>query len=246
MEQTLTSPLKCYYEVETPTPTRKGRRWPVVIGTHGYEGNKESMMRLVTRITAGKMIAASLQGPYQFWLPDRSGSANNAGEANALAAGAAGGRRRVGFGWGTNYRGLDSVEFHHDTMLELIAVLVRKHSADPRRVFLLGFSQSCSYNYRFAFSHPNMVRGVIAVCGGIPGDWKENPVYKKGAAHVLHIAATKDVWYSAEKNARFRHDLPLLAKSVDFRLYNSGHRFPRTALAPIRRWIEKINEEGRR
>jgi predicted esterase len=242
MEQTLTSPFTAYYDVEPPAAARpdKGRRkkWPVVIGTHGYEGNKESMMRLILRITAGRMVAASLQGPHQFWLPDRP--ATGAGEASALASGAGAGRRRVGFGWGTNYRGQDSVAFHHHALQQVIATLVRDHHADPERVFLVAFSQSCSDNYRFAFSHPGMVRGVVAVCGGIPGDWKENPAYQKGAAHVLHIAATEDHWYSAAKNQQFRADLPLLAASVAFRFYHSPHRFPRTAIPNIRRWIEKI------
>jgi dienelactone hydrolase len=85
-----------------------------------------------------------------------------------------------------------------------------------------------------------MVRGVVAVCGGIPGDWKENPAYQKGAAHVLHIAATEDHWYSPEKNRQYRADLPLLAASSDFRFYRSPHRFPRTAIPHIRKWIEKI------
>ncbi len=239
MEQTLTSPLTCYYDVEPPAHPARRKKWPALIGTHGYEGNKESMMRLVLRITAGKMIAASLQGPYQFWLPDRE--KGDAGEATALAGGVAAGRR-VGFGWGTNYRGLDSVAFHHHAMRQLIATLVCDHRADPERVFLVAFSQSCSYNYRFAFTHPGMVRGVVAVCGGIPGDWKENPAYQKGAAHVLHIAATEDHWYSREKNQQFRADLPLRAASADFRFYRSPHRFPRTAIPHIRRWIEKIAE----
>ena len=71
MEATLTSPLPMYYDIEVPpsevppSGKRSRKRWPVLIGTHGYEGNKESMMRLVLRVVAGKMIGASLQGPYQ-------------------------------------------------------------------------------------------------------------------------------------------------------------------------------------
>lgn len=210
-----------YYDLEVP-PSGKGRRkrWPVLIGTHGYEGNKESMMRLVLRVAAGKTIGASLQGPYQFWI-----------------GGSAAADRRVGFGWGTSYRGAQSVALHHHTMRHLISKLVNYHHADPKRIFLMAFSQSCSYNYRFAFTHPGLVRGVVAVCGGIPWDWKGNEDYVKGAAHVLHIAATEDQWYSRERNEQFRRDLPLRAASSDFRFYRSPHRFPRTAIPHIRKWI---------
>jgi predicted esterase len=222
MERTLTSPLTLHYDLELPPSHARKKRWPVLIGTHGYEGNKESMMRLCQKVAGDSMIAASLQGPYQFWIGG-SGAPN----------------RRVGFGWGTNYRGLDSVALHHHAMGSLIETLVREERADPARIFLMSFSQSCSYNYRFAFSNPGLVRGVVAVCGGVPGDWKENESYKKGAAHVMHIAATDDQWYSRERNEQYRKDLSLRAASTDFRIYRSTHRFPRAALPHIRRWIGK-------
>ena len=220
-----TSPLTFYYDLELPPgrakrPSNK-KTWPVVIGTHGYQGNKESMMRLVTRITQDDMIAVSLQGPYQFWI-----------------GGSAAPDRRVGFGWGTSYGGLTSVELHHHAMNQLIQTLVRDHRADPQRVFLVAFSQSCSFNYRFAFTHAGMVRGTVAVCGGVPSDWKSNDKYIKDASHVMHIAATDDQWYSPERNEKYRQDLPFLAASTDFRIYKSPHRFPRAALLPIRRWIK--------
>jgi predicted esterase len=222
MEGVLITPLKVWYDLELPPGHSRRKRWPLLIGTHGYEGNKESMMKLVTAVAGGRMIAASLQGPYQFFL-GRDGNAQSA---------------RVGFGWGTSYRGLDSVALHHHAMNALIETAVEAHRADPARVFLMAFSQSCSYNYRFAFSHPAKVRGVIAVCGGIPGDWKENPRYHCRAAHVLHIAASDDRWYSRERNEQFRRDLPLRAASVDFRVYQGPHKFPRAAVPHIRRWIE--------
>ncbi len=221
MEGTLTSPLSLYYDLELPQRHTKRKRWPLVIGTHGYEGNKESMMKLVLRVTKDDMIAASLQAPYQFWI-----------------GGSAAADRRVGFGWGTSYGGLKSVELHHHAMRQLIERLVCDYRADPNRVFLMAFSQSCSFNYRFAFTNPGMVRGLVAVCGGVPFDWKSNDQYVKGAAHVLHIAATKDQWYSPERNEQYRQNLPLRAASTDFRIYQSPHRFPRRALGPIRRWIQ--------
>jgi predicted esterase len=222
MERSLTSPIRRYFDLELPHNWKRRKRWPLLIALHGYEGNKDSMMRLAKRIGAGHMVVISLQGPYQFFRREGEDPKSY----------------RVGFGWGTTYKMEESVALHHRDLRKLVSLSERKFRADPGRVFLLAFSQACSYNYRFIFTHPRAVRGAIAVCGGVPGDWDENPRYHSAHTHVLHIAASRDEWYSREKNLHFRHQLAQRAASVDFRFYKSPHRFPRAAIPHIRRWIE--------
>jgi predicted esterase len=185
------------------------------------------MMRLARRIADGNMVVISLQGPNQLFI--------NYGRENVPAPMS----HRVGFGWGTTYKMEESVALHHRNLRALIDLAVRKHAVDKSRIFLLGFSQACSYNYRFVFSHPDVVRGCIGVCGGAPGDWHENPKYYKTRTDVLHIAASQDIWFSREKNLEIRGRLAERARSLDFRFYKSPHRFPRAAIPHIRRWIEK-------
>jgi predicted esterase len=223
MEQFLTGSLRRHFDFELPAKATHRKRWPLLIALHGYQGDKTSMMRVARRIADGRMVVISLQGPHQFFLRDGNDPRNF----------------RVGFGWGTTYRMEESVKLHHHDLHSLIQLAVRKFHADSQRVFLLAFSQACSYNYRFVFTHPRAVRGAIGVCGGVPGDWDENPHYKSARTHILHIAATKDEWYSREKNLQFRRQLGQRAASLDFRFYNSPHKFPRTSIPHIRRWIEK-------
>lgn len=223
MEQFLTAPIRCYFELEVPRGYSRRRRWPLLIALHGYEGNKDSMMRLARRIAGSKMVVMSLRGPHQFFL--RGGD-----DPKPF---------RVGFGWGTTYKMKESIELHHHSLRALIARAVRKYHADPARVFLLGFSQACSYNYRFVFTYPRRVRGVIAVCGGVPGDWNENPRYRSARTHVLHIAVTNDEWYPREKSLLFQQQLAERAGWLDLRFYKSTHRFPRAAIPHIRQWIEE-------
>ena len=180
-------------------------------------------MRLARRIADGKMVVVSLQAPYQFWFK----------------AGKKPRDLKVGFGWGTSYKTDESVELHHGIILRLIDRAVKENHVDPGRVFLLGFSQACSFNYRLVFTHAHKVRGVIAVCGGVPQDWNENRRYLQSQTHVLHIAASDDEWYSRGQNAQFRRQLAERAASLDFRTYKTAHRFPRTAIPHIRRWISK-------
>jgi predicted esterase len=224
MEKFLVTPVRCYYELELPQAPRRRKRWPLLLAMHGYEGNKDSMMRVARRVADGRMVVISLQGPNQFFRHSGDGEPKNF---------------PVGFGWGTTYKMEDSIKIHHRNVCALISLATRKYHADPSGVFLMAFSQACAYNYRFVFTHQHQVRGVVAVCGGVPGDWHENPHYSAARTHILHIAAARDEWYTREKNLQFRRQLARRAASLDFRFYNSTHRFPRSSIPHIRKWIER-------
>jgi predicted esterase len=223
MEQFFSSPIRRYYEIELPRKRTRQKRWPLLIALHGYEGNKDSMMSVARRVADGQMVVISLQGPHQFFRRFGKNPKNF----------------RVGFGWGTTFKMQDSIELHQRDLKASIQLAVHHHHADRRRVFLLAFSQACSYNYRYIFTHPRAIRGAISVCGGVPGDWLGNPHYQKAATHVLHIAAAQDEWYTRERNLEFRRQLAERAATLDFRFYQSPHRFPPHSIPHIRRWIEK-------
>lgn len=227
MEQFILSAIRRYYEVELPEAHASRRRWPLLIALHGYMGDKSSMMRVARRIAGSRMVVIALQGPNQFFL-DFSSDAPDARQTP-----------RVGFGWGTTYKMEESIELHHHDLRTLIDLAAARYRAARSRVFLLAFSQACSLNYRFLLTHPRLIRGAIAVCGGIPGDWEENPRYRPSRTHVLHIAATQDQWYSRQKNLEMKRKLARRAASLDFRFYQSAHEFPRTSIPHIRKWIEK-------
>jgi phospholipase/carboxylesterase len=222
MENYFRSSIRRFYEIDVPGDPKRRRRWPLLLALHGYEGNKDSMMRIARRVGGGNMVVISLQGPNQFFRRFGRNPKNF----------------RVGFGWGTTYKMEVSVELHHRDLETMIKLAVRKYHADPRKVFLLGFSQACSLNYRYIYTHPQAIRGVVAVCGGIPGDWEENPNYRPAPTHVLHIAATQDPWYTREKNLEIRRMLAQRAPTLDFRFYESPHKFPTNSVPHIRRWIE--------
>src|SRR5262249_18349491 len=148
---------------------------PLLIALHGYGANKRQMMREATQVVPPNFAIASLQGFYQHLRDPKE----------------KGGPLRFGFGWLTNFRPDESVTLHHQFLLDLIEKLTNEEVADARKIFLMGFSQSCALNYRFAFTHVNRLRGVIGICGGIPGDW-ETAVYKETQAAVFHLAGSRD------------------------------------------------------
>ena len=206
-----------FYSVAVP-PERRGRRFPALIALHGYGGTRESLLGFALRLAPGGFVVAALQGTHQHLLRR-------------------GGRLRPVYGWGTQADGPANQALHHGFVLGVIEDLVRTCRVDPGKVFLFGFSQSVGLNYRFAFTYPGRVRGVIAVCGGIPGDWETNRRYRPSSTDVLHISGIRDPHYPPERVRAYKAALERRARSVEHLSYPVGHRFPRRAVPAVRRWL---------
>ena len=148
-----------------------------------------------------------------------------------------GGPPRWGFGWLTSYRSEDSVAVHHQAVLDLIDKLTGDSVADPARVFLLGFSQSCALNYRFAFTHPERLRGVVGICGGIPGDWETSSIYQKASIDVFHLAGTEDEFYPPSRVADYEKQLGTRAGKVTSKSYHAAHEIVPEMRVDVRQWL---------
>src|SRR5262249_9163990 len=150
---------------------------------------------------------AALQGPHQHLREPKE----------------KGGPLRYGFGWLSSYRPEESVKIHHRALLDLIDGLVNEGIANRSRIYLLGFSQSCALNYRFAFTHPNVLDGVTGICGGLPGDWEASELYQETDAAVFHLAGQRDEYYPPARVADYAAQLRQRAREVEFRSYDAGH-----------------------
>src|SRR5262249_3108418 len=150
----------------------ESRPAPLLIALHGYGANKRHMLREAQLLVPPGFSVAALQGPHQHLRDPKE----------------PGGPLRFGFGWLTNFYPQESVALHHRALLDLIRAQITDGIADPKRIFLLGFSQSCALNYRFAFTHADVLRGVIGVCGGLPGDWENSELYRQTKASVFHLS----------------------------------------------------------
>ena len=226
LERATPQRVNLYYDLYVPDDeTEKAK--PLIIALHGYEGSKESMTALARKINSRDFIIASVQGPNGFFVRDREPTSNP----------------KIGFGWMMQYKAEETIRLHHETMLAVIEDTAAQYPVDRRAIFLMAFSQSVSLNYRFAFTHPNLIRGVIAVCGGIPGDWNEDK-YQQSDTDVLIIAGETDEFYLLERTRTFKDAIARRARAVEFRSFPAGHVFPRESLPLINEWmIERVNND---
>ncbi len=196
-------------------------RAPLVFVLHGYGGEKMSMMKLARRIFGDELALVSLQGPHPHivYPKDRSQPLG------------------YGFGWVTNFKPDESIALHHGAILEILDRLAARGAIDRSRVFLLGFSQSVAVNFRFAFTHPELVRGVVGICGGIPGDWAKTDKYRKAAFDVFVVGGNRDEFYPPERVRANAEKLSERARRVETLFLDAGHEIPPGAQMPIRDWV---------
>ena len=217
IEQTLSGNLQLYYDVYKPV---RGDA-PLLIALHGYGANKKQMMREAKQMAPESFAIVSLQGFHQHMKEPKE----------------PGGPLRFGFGWLTNFHPEDSVAIHHQALLDLIGTLTNEGVANPNQIFLLGFSQTCALNYRFAFTHPDILRGVVGICGGIPGDWETSEIYQPTRAAVLHLAGTRDEFYPPSRVADYEERLRLRAPNVGFRSYDATHEIVDSMRDDVKAWL---------
>ena len=217
VERELNAEVKLYYDLHVAEPAPA----PLLIALHGYGASKRQMMREALTMVPEDFAIASLQGPHQHLKDPKE----------------PGGPLRFGFGWLTNFRPEESVAVHHRAILDLIASLTAGGVADPGRIFLLGFSQSCALNYRFAFTHPNVLRGVIGICGGIPGDWETSELYQSTAAAVYHLTGDRDEFYPPARVSGYASALGARARDHKFKSYAAGHEIVDAMREDVRWWL---------
>jgi phospholipase/carboxylesterase len=214
---TLTAEVKLYYDLHVPAATPA----PLLVALHGYGGNKGQMMREAKLIAPEGFAIASLQGLHQHLKEPYE----------------RGGPLRYGFGWLSNFHPEESIDLHHRALLDLFALLAERGVTRRAEVFLLGFSQSCALNYRFAFTHPEALRGVIGICGGLPGDWETSERYRSTSASVLHLHGTRDEVYSPERVADYGARLGTRAADVEVKSYDAGHELTPAMRRDARAWL---------
>lgn len=218
-DRTLAAEVRLYYDLALPPSTPA----PLLIALHGYGANKRQMMREGRRIAPANFAIASLQGFHQHIKEPKE----------------EGGPLRYGFGWVTNFHSEDSVAVHHRALLDLTETLVAEGVAERERIFLLGFSQSCALNYRFAFTHASVLRGVVGICGGLPGDWDVSASYRHTEAAIFHLAGETDEFYPPARVARYAEQLGARASAVEFKSYQAAHEITEPMREDVHAWLEE-------
>ncbi len=213
----LTAEIKLYYDLDIPENASEPA--PLLIAVHGYGAHKRYMMREAKLVAPENFAVVSIQAPHQHFRPTDSGY-------------------KVGFGWLTDFKAAESVQVHQDFVLQIIEKLAGEGTVDASKVYLFGFSQACALNFRFAFTHPEKVRGVVGICGGIPSDLGANDDYKPLNADVFYLYGDDDEFYSPEKFQTYEAKLKEFVPHLQSKRYPAKHVISDAMREDVREWFK--------
>ena len=209
----LTAEIKLYYDVFLPENITKPA--PLLIAVHGYGAHKRYMMREARLVAPENFVIAAIQAPHPHYRQTADGY-------------------RIGFGWLSDHKPEQYVRLHHKFVLDVIEKLAVEGTIDCERIFIYGFSQACALNFRFAFTHPDVAKGIIGVCGGIPGDLDTNPNYKPFSAETFYLYGDDDEFYTQEQFTMFNEKLATRVPNYRSKHYTAKHEITEEMRADIR------------
>jgi predicted esterase len=218
--------INLFYDLFVPAALEKPA--PLLIAVHGYGAHKRYMMRQAQAVAPVNFVIAAIQAPHQHFRKTDDGS------------------YRTGFGWLTDYRAEESVLLHHKFALGVIEKLAERGLIDASQIYLYGFSQACALNFRFAFTFPDVPRGIIGVCGGIPGDLETSEKYLHTAADVLYLYNDDDEFYTLEKYRTFEAKLRAFLPNFESKLYHAKHEITDAMRADIKNWLDEKSKLTRK
>lgn len=215
----LTAEINLYYDLFVPENIRK--RAPLLIAVHGYGAHKRYMMREAKLIAPAGFVIAAIQAPHPHYRPTPDGY-------------------RIGYGWLSDQKPEEHVRLHHKFVLDVIGKLAADGLIDRKQVYIYGFSQACALDFRFAFTYPDVLRGIVGVCGGIPGDLDTNPLYKPFLAGTFYLYGDDDEFYTQEQFAGFNEKLAATLPNFRSKHYTAKHEITQDMREDIKAWLEKF------
>ena len=203
-------------------PSEKSVHPPLLILLHGYGSDEKDLFELRNFLPKNYIIIAA-RAPYE------------------LSGG--------GYQWYemTNVNGIHDgkpAELANSRKLirEFISQAIAKYSADPKHVFLSGFSQGAIISYQVGLTEPSLLRGIGVLSGTIYPSLK--PLVKKNAAlsklkvFVSHGSIDDRISYTSGKAAC--DYIKTQGMNPEFHTYDGmGHSISKDVLADFVKWLKK-------
>jgi phospholipase/carboxylesterase len=217
----MTKDLSLTHLVREPSARTAGETTPLLVLLHGVGSNEADLFGLAPYLD-GRLLVASARAPV------------------VMGYGA--------YGWFNiefTPAGLVADVAQARESLRRLAVfvdeLIDAYSVDPRRVYLLGFSQGAMMSLSLTLSHPEKVAGVVAMSGRLPAESLADLRDADALAGlpVLVTHGTFDQVLPVENGRATRDALSKLPVALTYREYPMAHEVSQESLRDVAAWLTR-------
>ncbi len=211
------SPLE--YLVQLPKVETE--QTPVLILLHGLGSNEKDLFSLAPMIDQRMMVVAPrapkpYANGYSWFQMDFSGAEEPiADPKEALEAQA--------------------------QLLQFVDYLIEKHGVDPKRVYLMGFSQGAMLSFSVALSQPDRLAGIAAFSGKLMKGSSQELHSAKDYEHLrVYLAhGTMDQVLQYKYALEVKKRLDQLQISTTFNSYQDAHTISQANLRAFLQWMKQ-------
>lgn len=125
-------------------------------------------------------------------------------------------------------------------LIEFIDQLTQAYNADPKRVYVGGFSQGAMMSYSVGLTEPDKVKGIASFSGNIP-DWVKEKLAGKSDLSNLSVFISHGKKDPVLPFSDALSDKVFLAKmgiTTNFHSYETAHTMNRQNIVDFQKWIK--------
>jgi phospholipase/carboxylesterase len=225
MHSMSTANLSLYHLIRRPeTPAPYGAKPPVLILLHGLRSNEEDLFSLTPYLDE-RFLIVSARAPFVLGLDQYGWYSMTLSPAGSV-------------------RNPDDFECSLEVLYRFIGEVVNAYDADPRRVYLMGFSQGAIMSVAALLTQPQLLAGAVAMSGALPADILPSAVSPERLANfpVLVVHGLYDDVLPISEGRMLRLHLSTLPVQLDYREYPMRHQISDESLDDVCGWlIEQLN-----
>ncbi len=135
----------------------------------------------------------------------------------------------------------EEAEASRAVLLRFIDELLEAYRLDPRRVYLMGFSQGAIMNLSLALTRPDKLAGVVAMSGRILPEILPSmaPPDAMTGLPILVVHGTADPVLPIHYGRAARDHLSSLPVALTYREYPMGHQVTEESLRDATTWLKQ-------
>jgi len=141
----------------------------------------------------------------------------------------------------------EQAESSHKTLIIFLKEAITAYGADPKQVYLMGFSQGAIMSASVALIQPELVAGAVLMSGRIPLEIRQliAPKEELSGFPFLVVHGTADMVLPITYGRDSRELLSSLPVDLTYHEYPMGHEVSQESLSDVTTWLTEQLDKAR-